>query len=80
MPVPVYLCAGGCGEHVSDLSEFNERGIVYPRHYCSVCVEQADKYIAERDAIHTEISEAWRDGLAEAARDFGFPEGRLPDQ
>jgi len=80
MPTSVYLCAGGCGAHCSALSDFHERGIVYPRYYCDACVEQADAYLKERDEIHTQIATDWQEGLAEVARDLGFEKGKLPDQ
>jgi hypothetical protein len=75
----VFICQGGCGTFDEDASKFQTRGFVNEKLYCEKCVIVADKYIEERDKIHTFLSGKWSDGLVRLAADFSSLLKNLPD-
>jgi len=79
MAVSVYVCQGGCGRHEEGVSEMHERGITTVKLYCADCVKEIDDYLEMRDAIHTDLSTRWSEGLASLQADFLTRVKNLPD-
>ncbi len=79
MPASVYVCQGGCGDFEPDRSRMHARGIVNEKLYCAKCVVEIDRYLEERDVLHTELAEWWSKGLAELAETYAEEGRRLPD-
>ena len=75
----VHVCQGGCGVFEEDFSKMHVRGFVNEKAYCAKCVVVVDSYLEMRDALHTNISEQWSDGLASLQKDFFERVKNLPD-
>lgn len=75
------VCDGGCGATSRDTS-LHRRGVTLPKHYCDVCVESIDKYMAERNEAHVRICRDWQQSLEKlnAAWKLNHPKGSLPDE
>ncbi len=71
------VCDGGCGETTDDHSSFEKRGYAEQRHYCKKCVVEVDKYLKERDSLHTKLAKEWSDGMKKLQKEHNG--GLLPD-
>ena len=79
--VALFLCDGGCGKTIENISEMKVIGLVRPGHYCEKCAKSVEKFESDRDALHSRISEYWNDGLKLLKEDWvkKHPRGTLPD-
>ena len=73
-----YSC-DGCGQ---DGTDFKARGLLNIKHYCSKCIDSVDAYLQARDDLHTQIAEAFSQGVVAMKNAWHkeYPKGKLPDE
>ncbi len=74
------VCDGGCGQTTPNIGEFKEYGTAQKRRYCVACAITVEDYIAERDALHTQLAQSWSDEMAQLQSEWdqAHPQGNLP--
>lgn len=70
----------GCGAIIA--GEVRTLGIVRRRDYCEACAPDVLRFLAARDALHTETAAHWSTGLQQLKDAFHVerPNARLPDE
>lgn len=69
----------GCGKRLN--GGHKKLGFVLRRDYCEACMDAAETFLKERDAIHDAAALVWTQGNADLLAKFreAHPEFRLPD-
>jgi len=62
----------GCGK-ITD--EYKEVGFLKSYDYCPGCIPDVEKYIEERDKLHTELAKKFETGNAKLRTKYRVPEG-----
>ena len=77
----IITCDCGHGASSADQSDFEIFGFAKKVQYCACCSKEIKNYQESVNALHTEISQRWEDGLKNLREEFlsKHPNARLPD-
>ncbi len=75
------LCDCGCGKAL-EAKEMKTYGYVHKKFYCPDCVAEVDKFVSERDGLHTDLAKQFEYKLTELKSSWkeSHPDGMLPDE
>lgn len=75
------VCDCGCGKTSSDLDGMKAHGFMHKVYYLPECSEKMDKYLEERNKIHTEVSTIFKTRMEKLKKAYlkVNPDAKLPD-